>query len=106
MFAAAVGFLMKGQASPTQAMLDRLKDLTERAEASNDAIEAAGLSQEFRKLSFDLAELGHKRASSYEEFAPLQLAAESAREAVAALVARTSRGLPATDMVALAARER
>ncbi len=92
--AAAVGFLTKGAADPLLEMLGRLKEITERAEASTDPAEAGALSRELRELSFEMTQLGYERRSSYEEFAPLQLAWESAREAIAAL--RAGHALDAT----------
>ncbi len=84
-FAAAMSFLMVGGSDPLREILDRLKAITERAEASSDSADAAELSRELRKLSFEMTQLGYERRSSYEEFAPLQLAWESAREAIATL---------------------
>lgn len=85
MLAAAGGFLNQGGADPMGGILSRLKDITERAGASTDPADAQGLSQELGVLAIDMAALGYKRRCSYEEFAPLQLAYESARDAVAAL---------------------
>jgi hypothetical protein len=84
-FAAALGFLTKGGPDPMRDLLARLKDITEPAEASADPADAAPLARELRELSFEMTTLGYERRSSYEEFAPLQLAWESAREAIAAL---------------------
>lgn len=84
-FAAAGAFLTKGAADPMMALLERLKDLTERAEASRDPGDAAPLSDELRDITFEMTRLGYERRVAYEEFAPLQLARESARDAIAAL---------------------
>lgn len=84
-FAAAGAFLTKGAPDPLQDLLWRLKDLAERAEASGDPADAAGLSRELREVTFEMTQLGYERRSGYEEFAPLQLAWESAREAIATL---------------------
>jgi hypothetical protein len=72
-------------------LLDRLKGITERARASTDPADAATLSDELGAVAIDLATLGYERRSSYEEFAPLKLACDSAREAVAMLRARSTR---------------
>ncbi|MGO4675097.1 TAXI family TRAP transporter solute-binding subunit [Bosea sp. 2YAB26] len=103
MLAAAGGFLNQGGADPMGGILSRLKDITERAGASTDPADAQGLSQELGVLAIDMAALGYKRRCSYEEFAPLQLAYESARDAVAALRAGpppTARGDMASEAVA------
>jgi TRAP-type uncharacterized transport system substrate-binding protein len=98
-FAAAGSYLMKGGPSPMLEILGRLKALAERAEASTDPADAAALSRELHELSFEMTKLSYERRSSYEEFAPLQLAWESAREAIATL--RAGPPLRASD-----ARER
>lgn len=87
-FAAAGGFLLKSGPDPMLEVLDRLRALTERVEASTDPAEATALSQELRQISFEMTKLGYERRSAYEEFAPLQLAWESAREAIATLRAK------------------
>jgi TRAP-type uncharacterized transport system substrate-binding protein len=84
-FAAAGSFLMKGEPNPMLEILGRLKALAERAEASTDPADAAALSRELNELSFEMTNLSCERRSSYEEFAPLQLAWESTREAIAIL---------------------
>ncbi len=94
-FAAAASFLMKGAPDPMLEVLGRLKEITGRAEASTDPADAAALSHELRELSFEMTQLGYERRSSYEEFAPLQLAWESAREAIATL--RAGHPLRASD---------
>ena len=85
LFAAAGSFLTKGAPDPLLEMLGRMKAITEQAEASTDPADAAALSRALRELSFEMTQLSYQRRSSYEEFAPLQLAWESAREAIAAL---------------------
>ncbi|GAU85755.1 TAXI family TRAP transporter solute-binding subunit [Bosea sp. BIWAKO-01] len=100
MLAAAGGFLHQGGPDPVGGILYRLKDITERAGASTDPADAPGLSHELGVLAIDMATLGYKRHCSYEEFAPLQLAYESARDAVAALRAGpppTARGNVASE---------
>jgi TRAP-type uncharacterized transport system substrate-binding protein len=84
-FAAAASFLMSGGSDALLEILERLKGITERAEASSDPAEAAALSRELRELSFEMTKLAYQQRSSYEQFAPLQLAWESAREAIATL---------------------
>ena len=84
-FAAAGAFLTRGAPDPLQDLLGRLRDLAERAEVSDDPADAAGLSRELRELTFEMSQVGYERRSGYEEFAPLQLAWESAREAIATL---------------------
>lgn len=91
--AAAGSFLKQGAPNPVGEALDRLKDIIERAEASTDPGDAAALSHELRMLAIDMATLGYQGRSSHEEFAPLQLAFDSARDAVAALRARPPHAL-------------
>jgi TRAP-type uncharacterized transport system substrate-binding protein len=83
--AAAASFLMKGGHDPMLEILGRLKAIAERAEASPDPADAAALSQELRGVSFEMAHLSCHRRGGHEEFAPLELAWESAREAIAIL---------------------
>ncbi|GAU84179.1 TAXI family TRAP transporter solute-binding subunit [Bosea sp. BIWAKO-01] len=90
--AAAGGFLSKGGPDRVGGILYRLKEITEGAGASTDPADAPRLSQELSAIAIDMATLGYQRRCSYEEFAPLQLAYESARDAVATLRA----GPPAT----------
>ncbi len=85
------GFLAKGRSHPTAKILDRLRAIAETAEASDDPDDAEALAQELRKVAFDLAELERRRGSGYAEVAPLLLALEGAREAVAA-TARVASG--------------
>lgn len=79
------GFLARGRSHPTAKILDRLRAIAEAAETSTDPADAESLARELRKLAFDLAEFGRKRGNGYEQVAPLLLALEGAREAVAAL---------------------
>jgi len=69
-------------------LLGRLQSITERARTSSDPGDADALSQELSTLVVDLAVLGYERHSSYEQFAPVQLACENARDAVEALRAK------------------
>ena len=50
--AAVAGFLTKGGRDPMRDVLDRLKDIKDRAEASTNPADAAALSRELRDLSF------------------------------------------------------
>lgn len=86
--AAAGSFLKQGRYDRVGGILDRLQAITEHAGASTDPSAAHMLSQELGVLAMEIATLGYKRHCSYEEFAPLQLAYESARDAVASLRAR------------------
>ncbi|MGO4404404.1 TAXI family TRAP transporter solute-binding subunit [Bosea sp. RAF48] len=86
--AAASSYLKKGGPDRISEILGSLKSITERAGASTDPADALGLSKELGVLTIDMATLGYQRRCSYEEFAPLQLAYESARDAVAMLHAR------------------
>jgi len=85
LFAAAGSFLKKGRDDPEGEILERLKAITKRASAATDPEDADVLSRELGVLAMDIATLGHERRCSYEEFAPLQLAYESARDLVASL---------------------
>jgi TRAP-type uncharacterized transport system substrate-binding protein len=90
-FAAASGFLKKNAADPMREILNRLRDIGERARTATNAADADGLRQELGAVAAELAILGYERHSGYEEFAPLQLAFENARDAVEALRARQRR---------------
>jgi TRAP-type uncharacterized transport system substrate-binding protein len=87
-FAAAGSFLRRSATDPMRALLERLKGITERARTATDRHEAEALSQDLGTIAIDMATLAYERHSRYEEFAPLQLAFESARDAVAALRAK------------------
>ena len=89
-FAAAAAFLKHDAPDPMRELLGRLKDIGERARASADPDEADALSQELGAVASDIAALGYERHINYEEFAPAQLAFETARDAVAALRRRAT----------------
>lgn len=84
-FAFSAAFLKKDAADPMRELLGKLKDIAERARTSADPGEADALSQELSSVATELAALGYERHSSYEEFAPTQLAFESARHSVEVL---------------------
>ena len=88
--AAAGSFLKHGAPDPMRALLDGLKGITERARISADPADAIALSHDLNAIANEIATLGYERRCSYEEFAPLQLACEIARDAVASLHARTT----------------
>jgi hypothetical protein len=88
-FAAALGVLKRDAPDPMRQLLGRLKTIAERARASTDPGEADTLSQELGTIAIELATLGYERRSSYEQFAPVQLAFESTRDAVQALRAKS-----------------
>jgi TRAP-type uncharacterized transport system substrate-binding protein len=98
-FAAAGSILKKSASDPMRELLDRLKGIADRARTSTDPGDAGALSQDLAAIAIDIATLGYERRSSYEEFAPLQLAFESTQEAVAALRAKS----PPTAAAAAAA---
>jgi TRAP-type uncharacterized transport system substrate-binding protein len=87
-FAAASGFLKASATDPMRELLNRLRDVGERARTSANPADADALRQELGAVAAELAILGYERHSGYEEFAPLQLAFENARDAVEALRAR------------------
>lgn len=89
---AAAGLLKQQAKDPMRELLDRLKSIAERARTSTGPDEVEALSQDLGTIAIDIATLGYERRSSYQEFAPLQLAFESTRDAVEALRAK-SRGL-------------
>lgn len=93
LLAAAASFLKHGAPDPMRPLLDRLKGITERARISVDPADAIALSHDLNAIATEIATLGYERRCSYEEFAPLQLACEIARDAVALLHVRT----PATS---------
>ncbi len=88
--AAAGSFLRHGAPDPMRALLDRLKGITETARTSADPADAVALSHDLSTVTNEIATLGYERRSGYEEFAPLQLACDVARDAVAALRARST----------------
>jgi TRAP-type uncharacterized transport system substrate-binding protein len=90
-FAGASAFLKTGTIDPMRDLLNRLRDVAERARTSTKPTDADALEQELGAIAADLAKLGYERQSGYEEFAPLHLAFESARDAVEALHARPRR---------------
>jgi TRAP-type uncharacterized transport system substrate-binding protein len=101
--AALAAFLKRGAKDPMRELLDRLKSITERARTSADPDDADALSQELNTIAIELAQLGYERRSSYEQFAPAQLAFENTKDAVQALRAR-SRGKARADVSEGAAR--
>jgi hypothetical protein len=90
-FAAASGYLKARATDPMREILNRLRDIAERARVATNPADADTLRQELGAIAADLAMLGYERHSGYEEFAPLQLAFENARDAVEALRARQHR---------------
>jgi hypothetical protein len=88
-FAAAAGFLRRSATDPMRELMDRLGAITERAQTSTDPADADVLRQDLRKVAVEIATLGYERHSSYEQFAPVQLAFENTRDAVEALRARS-----------------
>jgi hypothetical protein len=93
--AAAGSFLRQSATDPMRDLLDRVKAITDRARASTDPNDAAALSEDLGTIAIDIATLAYERRSGYEQVAPLQLAFESAREAVATLRAKPAAGTPA-----------
>jgi TRAP-type uncharacterized transport system substrate-binding protein len=87
----AAAFLKRQAADPMRELLGRLKSIAERAGTSTDPGEADALSQDLRTVAIELATLGYERGSSYEQFAPLQLAFENTRNAVEALRAKAGK---------------
>jgi TRAP-type uncharacterized transport system substrate-binding protein len=87
-FAAASGFLKKSKTDPMRELLNRLRDIAERARTSVNPADADALRRDLGAVAAELAILGYERHSGYEEFAPLQLAFENARDAVEALRGR------------------
>jgi TRAP-type uncharacterized transport system substrate-binding protein len=88
-FAASAGFLKRSAKDPLRELLDRLRGITARARAATDAAEADVLDQELSTIAVDLATIGYERHAGYEQFAPVQLAFDTTRDAVAALRRRT-----------------
>jgi TRAP-type uncharacterized transport system substrate-binding protein len=93
-FAAVAGILKRDAPDPMRELLARLKSIAERARTSADPGEADALSQELGAVAVELATLGYERHTSYEQFAPVQLAFENTRDAVAALRAKMRPGMP------------
>jgi TRAP-type uncharacterized transport system substrate-binding protein len=87
-FAATAGFLKRSATDPLRELLDRLRAIAERARTSAQPSDADALSQDLSVIAIDIATLGYERRSTYEQFAPLQLAFESARQAVETLRAK------------------
>jgi len=87
-FAGAAGFLKASAKDPMRDILERLRGITERARTATDPADADALQQELSTIAVELATLGYERHSGYEQFAPVQLAFDNTRDAVAALRAR------------------
>jgi len=83
--AAAAAFLKQDAKDPMRELLDRLKNIAERARTAAGPDEVDALSQDLSAIAIDIATLGYERHSRYEEFAPLQLAFETTRRQVEAL---------------------
>jgi TRAP-type uncharacterized transport system substrate-binding protein len=92
--AAALGILKRDAPDPMRELLGRLKSIAERARSSADPDAADELSHELGAVAIELAALGYERRSGYEQFAPVQLAFENTRDAVAALRARARPKVP------------
>jgi hypothetical protein len=88
-FAATAGFLKRSEKDPLGDLLDRLRKIAERARSATDASAADALDQELSDLAVALATIGYERHASYEQFAPVQLAFDTTRDAIAALRRRT-----------------
>ena len=81
-FAAAWSFLKPRRLDPMRKLLDRLSDITSRARASSDPRELKTLSDDVNLIGIEIATVAYERGSTFEEFAPVQLAFESACRAV------------------------
>ncbi len=88
-FAAVAAFLKQDAPDPMREQLDRLKSIAERARKSADPDDADALSQDLNDVATEIAALGYERRSSYEQFAPAQLAFENAKDAVDTLRAKS-----------------
>jgi TRAP-type uncharacterized transport system substrate-binding protein len=84
---AAAGFLKREAKDPMRELLERLKSIAERARSAADPEAADALSQDLRSIGIEIATLAYERRSGYEEFAPIQLALDNAKDAVSALQA-------------------
>jgi hypothetical protein len=100
-FAGAAGFLRASAKDPRRDILERLRGITERARTATDPADADALQQELSTIAVELATLGYERHSGYEQFAPVQLAFDNTRDAVAAL---RTRPRPAAGAAAHATR--
>src|SRR5262249_56381748 len=85
---ARAGFVRKSAKDRRRELLESRRDTGGRARASPNPADADAMRQELGSVAGKLAILGYERHSGYEEFAPLQLAFENARDAVEALRAR------------------
>jgi len=87
---AAAAFLRQDTAEdPRRELLERLKSIAERARASPKPDEIDALSQELSSIGIEIATLGYERRSSYEEFAPLQLAFDNTQHLLDTLQTRS-----------------
>ena len=58
-------------------LLDRLSDIASRAQTSSDPREFKTLSGDLNSIGITIATVAYERGSTFEEFAPVQLAYES-----------------------------
>jgi TRAP-type uncharacterized transport system substrate-binding protein len=84
-FAAAWSFLKPRRLDPMRTLLDRLNDIASRARTSSDSREFKTLSDDLNSIGLEIATVAYDRGSTFEEFAPVQLAYESACRAVEAM---------------------
>jgi TRAP-type uncharacterized transport system substrate-binding protein len=85
LFAAIWSFLKPRRLDPLRRLLDRLSAITSQAQTSSGQREYETLSKNLSNIGVEIATLAYERGSTYEQFAPVQLAYESAYRAVEAM---------------------
>ncbi len=85
LFAAIWSFLKPRRLDPLRRLLDRLSAITSQAQTSSGQREYETLSKDLSNIGVEIATLAYERGSTYEQFAPVQLAYESAYRAVEAM---------------------
>ena len=83
--AAAWSFLKPQNLDPMRKMLDRLNDIISQAQTSSDQSGFDNLSKSLNKIGIEVAALGYESGSTYEQFAPIQMAYDAACRAVEAM---------------------
>jgi TRAP-type uncharacterized transport system substrate-binding protein len=88
-FAAAWSFLKPQRLDPMRTLLERLSEIASRARTSSDIREFKTLSDDLNSIGIEIATVAYERGSTFEKFAPVQLAYESAYRAVEAMRSRS-----------------
>jgi hypothetical protein len=69
-------------------ILDQLHGIVSQAQASSDQNDFNKLSKDLNKIGIEVATLGYDSGSTYQQFAPIQMAYDAACRAVEAMCRR------------------